>query len=406
MLCCRKKAVENVANNNKSNVKKIIELENTNFKELRIGTLDASLDQTIYKNDKISAIVELLNDLDILCLQNIADMKTTKTMIKQIYDKLRNNIYFYPSLMSHAEPNILNRIAQYEKSIKNKNNDDASPDGIEYMSSNSNNSDNTNNSNNTNNTMGTQDVFRFTFTKSTDEYTSEFQNITISKYPIVNGATLPIGNMFNIINYASVININYKGTIVSVYNAALQIDFTGISNKKIREMQIMKLYDIIDENRKFIKTDETFNEYYISDINFLCCDLNIMEYKNNVVNEEFVKCLKTLKGLDLFKFVKKFTGNNTKANNEQKTTKHSYVMLILPEYDFFEVEKENFNKQILTMTDYLYDKYKLVVKRANTKKNLDYGANYPTSITLLIDMPKESKVVETINIEVAIKIND
>jgi hypothetical protein len=392
--CTGSKTVNNIISRNEPQYR--IKTDGDNFKELKIGTFDASLDQSIYKNDKIKMISEMITsevfEIDIFCLQNIVDVKTTKLMIEAILKNATSKLYFFPSIFPLCRAGSKLAIAIGEDNESNKSND----------------------SNETNKTCGTvvstEDVFRFTFSRSSDEYTTEYQNIIVSKYPIVNGATLSIGTVFNINSYANIANINYHGSIISVYNATLQIDFTGISNKKIRESQLKHLNNAINENRNFVKTDKTFHEYYVNDINILCCDLNIMEYKNNGVNDEFIKCVKTVKGLDLYKFVQRIVVQKEDKNDfNNKTARQSYIMLILSDYEHFEatyLTHNDFRQQLLQITKYIYDTYKIVIKGSYTKKNVDYYFNYPTVSSLLINISKDpKKVVAHDGVEIAVSID-
>jgi len=169
------------------------------------------------------------------------------------------------------------------------------------------------------------------------------------------------------------------------------------------------LNDAINENRHFVKTDAIFNEYYINDINILCCDLNIMEYKNNGINDEFIKCAKTIKGLDLYKFVQRVVQKENKNDLNSKTSRQSYIMLIMSNYEHFEtayLTHTDFRQQLSDISKYIYDTYKIIIKGSYTKKNVDYYFNYPTVSSLLIEIPKTPKKVETtIPIEIAVPID-
>lgn len=391
--CTSSKTIDNIISRDEPIFR--IKTDGSNFKELKIGTFDASLDQSIYKNDKINMISEMITSdvsgIDIFCLQNIVDIKTTKLMIEAILNSATKKLYFFPSIFPLCRTGSKLAIAIGADDKSNESDD----------------------SNETNKTCGTvvstEDVLRFTFSQSSDEYTTEYQNIIVSKYPIVNGATISIGTFFNINNYANIANINYHGNIISIYNTTLQIDFTGISNKKIRESQLKNLNDAINENRQFVKTDKTFHEYYVNDINILCCDLNIMEYKNNGVNDEFIKCVKTVKGLDLYKFVQRIVQKEDKNDFNNKTSRQSYIMLILSDYEHFEatyITRNDFRQQLLQMSKYIYDTYKIVIKGSYTKKNVDYYFNYPTVSSLLVDVPNDPKKVDTSGtIEIAVSID-
>lgn len=338
------------------------------FVDIKIGTFNINLNQAIYQDDKIEILIHLMSNIDILCLQNIYDIKTAKILIKKILSN-NKNLYIYPG------------------QIKNSN-------------------------------FQSTRIIQNTFSDSTGENTTKFNNITISKYPFINCACVAISDQFNKSNFINITNINFNNIIISIYNVALQSDFTSISNINIREQQIDNIIKIINDNKENIKKDELFKSYNNYDINIMCGNLNINEFKNNSLNTEYLSTLNKLKGLDIYRFIKSINSSNivkSPVNIINNTMRQDYILLLLDNIAQFGLHneiKDNNNETIIILENiknYIFEKYRIIVKENYIKRQIDYFINFPIISVLSIFQDiniKQQLIKKEIAVEIADDIND
>lgn len=370
--CCKNNKIHDIDMANAQ--QKIIDKKKI-YTDLKIASFNVKLDQSIHKNEKINTIIELLttNNIDILCLQNVIDCKTLRYLYKKIYN-YDKTLHFYPSV----------------NTVKNTSSRSESESESDDNSAGSFNNDNT---------------LQISFSRSTEDNTIELRNVFISKHPIINGAHTNIGSYFGVNNYIGIANINYNGIILSVYNVVLQTDFTGISNRNIRDTQINIVSRIIEKNKNIVKTDSTFNEYDRRNINIICANLNIPEFKNNMSNDEFIKCIKKINGLDVYRFIEANLNKKKSNKIDNINFREDYVILVLNMFENIEQSNINFDKQLLKINKDVFEKHRMLVKGIHIKKFIDYFDTNPILITFLIEecksMPKDVQQKE-----IAISIND
>jgi hypothetical protein len=341
------------------------------FVDIKIGTFNINLNQAIYQDDKIEILIHLMSNIDILCLQNIYDIKTAKILIKKILSN-NKNLYIYPG------------------QIKNSN-------------------------------FQSTRIIQNTFSDSTGENTTKFNNITISKYPFINCACVAISDQFNKSNFINITNINFNNIIISIYNVALQSDFTSISNINIREQQIDNIVKIINDNKENIKKDELIKSYNNYDINIMCGNLNINEFKNNSLNAEYLSTLNKLKGLDIYRFIKSINSTNivkSPVNIINNTMRQDYILLLLDniaqfgQFGHHNEIKDNNNETIIILENiknYIFEKYRIIVKENYIKRQIDYFINFPIISVLSIFQDiniKQQLIKKEIAVEIADDIND
>lgn len=189
-----------------------------------------------------------------------------------------------------------------------------------------------------------------------------FSNLIITKYPILSGKTEMIDIITGTkdIKFINIINIDFNGVIVSIYNFTLQKDFTGISNKLIREIQIKKIALEMAKNIKFVE-----KEYNRKHIGILCANMNIYQYKDTVINDEYNESLKILDGVNL---------HMTKINT------NNYILLCAHNMGI-NINSKDIKKMI-------YKKYGIIVKNSYTKENInyiDFFEEHPVIATLMIE---------------------
>ena len=310
--------------------------------QMKICSFDTNLDQSIYQKNKIKTIVELINNnkinIDILCLQNIADIKKLKLLINELSSNV--NLHFYPSI------DVLNQIVPVSPTSKS--------------------------------------ILNTVWSKSNDpdDVLLNITSIIISKHSIINGTLNKISSFLNQDNYVYNANINFNGMVVSVYNITLQKDFTGISNKKVREEEIHWFHKIISKNKEEITINNIFDNYSKNNIHVICANLNISEYKNNYINTEFINCIKKLKSLDIYRYNKYM--KNIVKDNSKSIIRKDYILLIIDDCDQFDQYCSN-DEQINRINSYIYDKFKLSIKTNVVIDFIDHFENYPNISVFVVE---------------------
>jgi hypothetical protein len=321
---------------------------NKTYGSLSVCTFNAYLDQSIYKKEKIYTIIDLVENenIDVLCLQNITDIKTLKKLIKEILGLNMCKLFFYP----HVYP-----------LCKNHN-------GIESSYSSS--------------TPESYDGIIPTFNEDNEEFSTEYNNFVISKYPIIS-AKLDVLCMFiGVTYYVSTININYNNNIVSIFNTTFQTDFSGISNKNVRKIQINQLKEIVKLNTVKI-TNEYSNKHKILGLNILCINLNVPEFKNGMINSEFINSLRTLKCLDIYKYTKMIS-KITRNTSVLRPTRKDFMFVLLDDINDEFANIDEYEEFVKVAGKYIYDKYSTSIISYQNIYGYEYFDNYPILCNFLI----------------------
>jgi len=280
--------------------------KNNNYNELNICTYNVG-------NTSIEEISNLLisnnNKIDILCLQNFQDIQDIKELIIFINKYNKKNIAQY-----EIYPNDLNNVNNKDK----------------------------------------MNSIQLTWSYTLGDDNQDINGLIISKYPIISSAKIKIQTtLFEAKKYFYLTNINFNNIILTIFNIALQQDFTGITNYKIRETQIDQLIKCINDNNNMNKKN----------INIICGNLNINEYDDKIVNTEYVKLFRKINGLDIYSYVK--LSKEIKKN----VIRNDYIIIIIDELK--EAYKyNNFDEQINFISDILYNNYDLYIVNSVLQPNI------------------------------------
>lgn len=294
--------------------------------QINICSLYADLSTSVLVDNKINSIIELFfNDeynIDILCLRGIADTKICKMILRKLYKYGDIRMYTYPSMDT------------FGITIKNS--------------------------------------LEMTLSKSNDDDIDVIDELILSKYPIISSTKIKLHK-----NYIYICNIEFYDTIVGIYNCELPDDNISESNKYLRTLCISELKNAILHNSEEILRNTRISSY--NHIHIVCSSLNIDEMINKQINTEYLECLRTIEGLDLYRYVrtiKHMPIDNFKDSTNIKGNRSDYILFILN--NFNAIDDLNNIKKIL------YNDKKCVVSNCILIKHLPYLDNYPVLASLMI----------------------
>lgn len=193
--------------------------------------------------------------------------------------------------------------------------------------------------------------------------------ILISKHPILNIIRKEIDyNSYkrNIV----VSNIDLNGIILSVYNTALPEDGSGVSRRESRKKHINIINDFISSNHDYLKKKNYYKKYETI-IEFMCASLSINDYMGSRTNQEYIDTIRSLEGIDCYKFVKELLGNNKSESCDATAMsglRHSYNILLTKDLSIMEPKS---NKEL---ANYLY--HKNILLRYCRNIQLEYFSDF------------------------------
>lgn len=357
---------------------------NGDFYPLRIATLNADIDESINKKSKINTMIEYFMKsyngyhLDVICIQGI-----------------RNILILKELLIAFKQ-----RIEKYNKKAKNGKNKLI----LEYFPD----IDTSNNTNDNNMYWSTNEL------ENDNLY---YDKLIISRHSILQSADVPIGDtksdMFNsdadkvmintttdsddvsnLCKYIQVVNLNVKGTFVSIYNIELEDDSIGISNTHERRKQINDIKKIIDMNRLRSLSDEV-RQFTKDDTTYVACNrdihivmgtFHINKIKNGVLSSEYNRMCTSLNALDTHGWIASLRKDKKFYESNVRFTKDAYTLLIS--------KGITTHPDITTRSYKLYDLHKVVIVNSNIPRHIvdmNQFTNYPEDTTIMITKPEEHK---------------
>lgn len=355
---------------------------NGDFYPLRIATLNADIDESINKKSKINTMIEYFMKpyngyhLDVICIQGI-----------------RNILILKELLIAFKQ-----RVEKYNKKTKNAKNKLT----LEYFPD----IDTSNNTNDNNMYWSTNEL------ENDNLY---YDKLMISRHSILQSADVPIGDsksdMFNndadkvmintttdsddvsnLCKYIQAVNLNIKGTFVSIYNIELEDDSIGISNTHERRKQINDIKKIIDMNRLRSLSDEVRqftkdNTTYIAcnrDIHIVMGTFHITKIKNGVLSSEYNRMCTSLNALDTHGWIASLRKDKRFYESNVRFTKDAYTLLIS--------KGITAHPDITTRSYKLYDLHKVVIINSNIPRHIvdmNQFTNYPEDTIIMITKPEE-----------------
>ena len=178
-----------------------------------------------------------------------------------------------------------------------------------------------------------------------------------------------------------VININVNNIIVSIYNVDI-VGEHGITSNEYNE-RIKKLNKFIDINTKELFNYCQLNEKSLIDdrhIHIICGNFGINEIKNKSVNKSYVRLIKKMQSIDIFRYVTGLRGKNSlqyKYDTNIFFSRNNYILMKVCD----EINKlDDFEG----MGQILYENYGIFLVDAHIEKDVsDIFIHYPTEVVIL-----------------------
>lgn len=292
----------------------------SSLQKLLIYSCDLKLNKSMNYDQKIDELTNFIitRDYDVICIQGIHN--------KKCYTELQNflheyNLDNYEKLSYYPEMDISRK--KYSD-IKSNN---KSPKKKSYEHS-----------------VSVEHDISFEHSVSAEmnnDYTTH-DSIIISRYEILTMATVKIPNYIcTSQNIYYIININFHNIIVSIFNISFQADCVGVTNHKIRKIQIKILHDHIVKNQDHLHSD--FSEYKNKNMTFICIQSNINNFKNNAINGEYNFLLESLECIDTYDYVQKMKyGVDIEKKNNIYNIRSNYILLCLINNNVYQQQSNKF----------------------------------------------------------------
>ena len=233
---------------------------------LIVGTLYVGLDETAGKDIQIvDFLTFFMNEkIDIVCLQGFHKFSVIRDFIKKLEGIASTNSNF-----AHVKLYYAPRVSNIR---------------VDHNS------------------------FDVTWSSSGDYEDSTIDCVIISTHPILHHGKVKFEDHLDLANsskYIVLANINYRGTLVSVYSASLQEDLVGIKNTNLRRKQVEQLDRVIHNNRTEMLSHCLVDGVQNQGIHLICGNLNINEIENDMISREYINVFRNLKLVDIYRYVLK-----------------------------------------------------------------------------------------------------
>lgn len=324
----------NKKQNNDKKVKPKIE-ERKTYDRIRIATLFLDMDIMAY-TVLIKNIGSYFNNddhrIDILCLQGVRNKDIADNIVKQFSHILKDDFYYAPNITLTA--------------------DQSAETSLELTWSNSN--------------MDIKDT--------------NIDCVIVSRHPIMNYARVdfPQHHPDRLCQSILVGNINYQGSIISLYNLTFHRDYIGDDNVNIRKDQIDILIQTIKDNAEDLAGNELFTDVTDKHIHIVCGQLNIPEMINGTINKEYTYLFRQTKQLDTYRYVtdtKKIKPKSDQTNIYGTRTSYISIGVDVDNKDAYTIKE-------LTNRLYLISRIFIVDSKVNKFKELE---NYAVETTFKLD---------------------
>lgn len=286
---------------------------------IRIGTIYVELNETASVDEQIINLIKyfLINQLDILCIQNISKISIAKRIIYQLNKKIDNKIYVAPDIQDNKQ-NMLEQTNSFE----------------------------------------------ITWSNSREYKENDMDCLLISIYPIINFSKVYLETNINLSNspkYMIICNINFNDILLSVYTIALQEDLDGINNCEIRKRQVNELHEILYSNKKYIiENIKNINNNFI---HIICGNLNIYEIENDIINNEYINVFRDMQFIDTHNFITKCNNKIIDLSTHISGYRTTYINLHI---DKFQQEKLDFD--INDIIQHIFDVHGLLIKKSRVTR--------------------------------------
>jgi hypothetical protein len=300
---------------NASNLTKTVE-KHKKFNKLKIYSLNVHLSNSFNVNSKINNIKNFIEEteFDILCIQGLYESKLLKTLVKNILSLNKNSINMKKRISIFPFIDVI--------SLKNINNPGVLLSEGEIDE-----------------TCSSMDVIKMSMSVSNDDNIYDIDCLIITKHDIISGTKVCMDyENKKIKKYVYIANIDCDGTLISIYNCTLANDYIGISNRYLRNVQINKIDNVISQNSHVILNDDVYDTYYVKNIHIITCSSNIPEMIGRGINEEYIHLIKTLKCIDVYRYIRALKDKNTNIDidlTSAGTNRNNYILVHVPNIKSF-----------------------------------------------------------------------
>lgn len=315
-----------------------------NCELIKICTYNVNIRNSINLSNKTKDIISYITEpfynkkCDIISLQGINDYKSATSIVKYLKQYQDNNnlqLYYAPNIseidindnINSITDNII--ISSINRAIENKSSSKPSRKNSYYKK-------------------------------------NEFQNMIISKYPILTYIYSELDNdhdIDDILGIKTIIgaNVLIHNNIISVYSTELSpnIEAANLDNAFVREKELIAINDVIHNNIDdiidIIKLKPEFNR---SDLHYITGTFNITDVLNNDLNQEYINMLSNCHYLDIYRTL--YNINDVPGYTNTLNNRSDYVFIYMTD-DMYD-EKSIFYKKLQKTTTY-DDLFNLIFKR-------------------------------------------
>jgi uncharacterized pyridoxamine 5'-phosphate oxidase family protein len=332
-----------------------------NYVIIKISSYNVNITNTVSLSNKIKNILIFIvskfkeKDNDVICLQGVYDSVATMELVSEIRKYIVEynvNFYFAP---------------EFDNIIYNSNSNKISITRSKHS-----------HVSKLNHINNTQNI--------------EFQNIIISKYPIVSSIYGTLSNNLNeiVTNTKTVIgaNITVNNNLISIYCVELSanVETANIDNRYVRQKELYKLNDIIQNNITNIN-NISFDIFRKTDIHLIAGTFHINDI-NNMSNEEYHETLQNYKFVDIFRCLHDYTiHGHTDISNKRI----DYIFIYLTD-DMYDEKSDYFNKiqKIETASELLkllFERYKIHFIESYVRTDVSHNfssPNFPIETVIMV----------------------
>ncbi len=304
------------------------------YQFLKIISYDINLKNTTLLDEKITEVINYMFDeykdlkIDIMCFQGIHDLPSLYKLfhaINKYSDLYALTLYYAPDIQKKygSIKKIISRVdikgvilsdpQIAQKEFKNKRHS------------------------------------KCKYTKKMHQAEIKYQNIIISKYPIISSIYGELDDEIeidNVLGIKTVIgaNILINNQLITIFNTSLSTDIkhANMTNNYARKKEIEALCKFIDKNTKDIH-EEKYNQYNKTNINLIVGTLNF--------NNKYCNKLHDYKYIDIYMF------KNPPDKKEDFKEKDNYIILPI------------FNEIPTDIGDYIFKTYDIYVIESYFRPN-------------------------------------
>jgi hypothetical protein len=214
-----------------------------------------------------------------------------------------------------------------------------------------------------------QNSFDVTWSSSGDCEDSAIDCLIISMHPILHFGKIKFEEHLDLVNsskYIIMANINYKGTLVSVYSASLQEDLAGIKNTTLRRRQLDQLNRVIQNNKMDMQTHSAVDEVQNQGIHIVCGNFNINEIDNDVISKEYIHAFRNFKFIDAYRYVLKCKNIKTEHIDDATNISGFRTSYIVVSVENIDPGSEDITVDYITK--YLLNNYGILIVNSKIKQ--------------------------------------